>query len=155
MEEGSWKLETKNLILYHMSKIESRVGVIKDSSEKIYLFLSDFNNFSSLIPADRIKEFESSEDSCHFSAEGIGRIGLRIIEKDANKLIKIGSDDNTPIEFQLWIQIKELGDNDSRMKITVEPKVNPMMSNIVNKPLKTFVDSLIEQAENISYNPIA
>ena len=138
-----------------MSKIESRVGVIKDSSEKIYLFLSDFNNFSSLIPADRIKEFESSEDSCHFSAEGIGRIGLRIIEKDANKLIKIGSDDNTPIEFQLWIQIKELGDNDSRMKITVEPKVNPMMSNIVNKPLKTFVDSLIEQAENISYNPIA
>lgn len=138
-----------------MSKIESRIGVISETDEKIFLFLSDFKNFQDLIPADRINNFESSGDNCSFSVEGIGHIGLRITEKDPNKLIKIGSDGKTPIDFQLWIQIKEAGQNDSRMKITIEPKVNTLMMGMVKKPLKSFVDSLIEQAEKISYDPSA
>ena len=136
-----------------MSKIESRIGVIKAADEKIFLFLSDFKNFQNLIPADRINNFESSGDNCSFGVEGIGHIGLTIIEKDPNSLIKIGSDSKTPIEFILWIQIKEAGPVDSRMKITIEPKVNPMMMGMVKKPLKSFVDSLIDQAEKISYEP--
>ena len=137
-----------------MPKIESRIGVIKETDEKIFHFLSDFKNFQDMIPADRINNFESSGDNCSFSVEGIGHIGLRIIEKDPNKLIKIGSDGKTPIEFQLWIQIKEAGQYDSRMKITIEPKVNAMMMGMVKKPLKSFVDSLIDQAEKISYEPV-
>lgn len=137
-----------------MSKIESRIGIIKETDEKIFRFLSDFKHFRDMIPADRIKNFESSGDNCSFSVEGIGHIGLRIIEKEPNKLIKIGSDGDSPIEFQLWIQIKEAGNSDSRMKITIEPKVNTMMMGMVKNPLKSFVDSLIDQAEKISYEPV-
>ena len=153
MEEGSRKLETQ--ILTRMSKIESRIGVIKHRDEKIFLFLSDFKHFRDLIPADRINNFKSSGEKCSFHVEGIGHIGLRITEKEPNKLIKIGSDGKNPIDFQLWIQIREAGQDDSRMKITIEPNVNPMMMAMVKKPLKSFVDSLIDQAEKISYDPPA
>ncbi len=153
MEEKSWKLETQTLSLTLMSKIESRIGIIKETDKRIFLFLSDFKNFQDLIPADRINNFESSGENCSFSVEGIGHIGLRIIEKDPNKLIKIVSDGKTPIDFQLWIQIKEAEQGDSRMKVIIEPKVNPMMMGMVKNPLKSFVDSLIDQAEKISYDP--
>ena len=137
-----------------MVKTESRIGIIKESDEKIFQFLADFNHFESLIPADKIKDFESSGDTCRFTVEGIGELGLKIIEKDPHNLIKIGSDETTPFEFLMWIQIKELVERDSRMRITVEVKINPVMAAMVKKPLKTFVDTLIDQAEKISYDPL-
>ena len=137
-----------------MVKTESRIGIIKESDEKIFQFLADFNHFESLIPADKIKDFESSGDTCRFTVEGIGELGLKIIEKNPHNLIKIGSDETTPFEFLMWIQIKELVERDSRMRITVEVKINPVMAAMVKKPLKTFVDTLIDQAEKISYDPL-
>ena len=137
-----------------MVKTESRIGIIKESDEKIFQFLADFNQFESLIPADKIKDFESSGDTCRFTVEGIGELGLKIIEKNPHNLIKIGSDETTPFEFLMWIQIKELVERDSRMRITVEVKINPVMAAMVKKPLKTFVDTLIDQAEKISYDPL-
>jgi len=134
-----------------MSKIESRIGKIQASEEKIYTFLSNFNNFRKLIPEDRVKDWESTEETCSFSLEGIGQFGLRIIEKEPNKLIKITSDDKTPVSFSLWTQIKEVQENDSRLKITVDVNVNPFMAVMIKNPLQTFVDSLIDQAEKLTY----
>ena len=137
-----------------MTKIESRIGLVKQPQEKIFNYLSNFENFNSLIPQDKVKDFESSGDSCRFTVEGIGQVGLRIIEKDPHKLIKISSDEQTTFDLLLWIQIKELEPGDCRMKITTEVKLNPMMAAMVKKPLKNFVDMLIEQAEKISYDPV-
>jgi carbon monoxide dehydrogenase subunit G len=134
-----------------MPKIESRTGKIRASEEKIYTFLSNFNNFRKLIPEDKVKNWESTEDTCSFNVEGIGRFGLRIIEKDPNKLIKITSDDKTPVSFFLWTQIKEVENDDSRLRITVEVNVNPIMAAMIKSPLQTFVDSLIDQAEKLTY----
>lgn len=134
-----------------MVRIESKIGVVKQSSEKIYNYISNFDNFRNLIPEDRIRDFESSGDSCRFTVEGIGQAGLRIIEKQPYDLIKISSDEQTSFDFLLWIQIKELEPGDSRIKITTEVNVNPMMAAMVKKPLKTFVDTLVEQAEQLSY----
>jgi hypothetical protein len=39
------------------------------------------------------------------------------------------------------------------MKITMEVAINPMMAGMVKKPVKDFVDTLIDQAEKISYEP--
>jgi len=134
-----------------MAKIESRIGVIKSSEEKIYNFLSDFNNFKNLVPEDRVKEWESTEDTCKFTVEGVGQVGLKIIEKEPHKLIKITSDETTPLSFNLWIQIKSVEENDSRIKITVEADVNPLMASMVKGPLQSFVDTLVEQAEKMEF----
>jgi carbon monoxide dehydrogenase subunit G len=134
-----------------MSKIESRTGIIKESEERIYSFLSDFNNFKNLVPADRVKNWEATADSCSFTVEGIGPVGLRIVEKEPNKLIKITSDWKKPVPFFVWIQIKEVVEKDSRIKITVDVDVNPLMAAMVKGPLKSFVDTLVEQAEKLKF----
>ncbi len=136
-----------------MTRIESRIGLVKQPAEKIFNYISNFNNFNQLIPEDKVKDFESSNDTCRFKVEGIGQAGLRIIEKEPHKLIKISSDEETTFDLLLWIQIKEVEPGDSRIKITTEVNLNPMMANMVRKPLKNFIDTLIEQAEKISYDP--
>jgi carbon monoxide dehydrogenase subunit G len=134
-----------------MSKIESRVGVIKESEERIYIFLSDFNNFKNLVPEDRVKNWESTADSCSFTVEGIGPVGLRILEKEPNKLIKITSDGKKPVPFVVWIQIKEMAEKDSRIKITADVDVNPLMAAMIKGPLKSFINTLVEQAEKMNF----
>lgn len=146
-------MEFKILKIIHMARIESKIGVIKQPAEKIFNYVSNFNNFSQLIPEDKVKDFESTNDTCRFKVEGIGQAGLRIIGREPHKLIKITSDEDTTFDLLLWIQIKEIEPGDSRMKITTEVNLNPMVEGMVRKPLKKFVDTLIDQAEKISYDP--
>lgn len=134
-----------------MPKIESRIGVIPHSAENIFDYLVNFDNFRSLLPEDRVQDFESSGDSCRFTVDGIGQAGLKIIEKVPHTLIKIGSDEQTPFELFLWIQLKELAPGDSRMKITTEISLNPVMAAMVKNPLKKLVDTLVEQAEKLDF----
>ena len=134
-----------------MTKIESRVGIIKESEEKIYKFLSDFNNFRNLIPEDRVKNWETTGDTCKFDVEGIGPVGLKIVEKEPNKLIKMTGDGDKPVPFTVWIQIKEVTEKDSRIKVTAEVKINPLMASMLKGPLQKFVDTLISQAEAIKF----
>jgi carbon monoxide dehydrogenase subunit G len=134
-----------------MSKIESKTGRVKQSDEKIYNFLSDFNNFKHLIPPDKVKNWSSTSDSCRFSVDGIGEAGLKIIEKTPFSLIKISADGNTPINFFLWIQIKKIEENVSGIRIVIEPEVNAMMMMMVKGPLQNFVDMLVDQFEKVSF----
>ena len=134
-----------------MAKIESRTGEIKSSEEKIYTFLADFNNFKNLIPEDKVSDWESTEDTCKFKVEGVGQAGLKMIEKEPFKLIKITSDETTPLPFLLWIQIKRVEENESRIKITVDVDVNPVMLAMVKSPLQNFVDTLVDQAEKMEF----
>jgi carbon monoxide dehydrogenase subunit G len=98
-----------------------------------------------------VKDFESTEDTCSFTVDGVGKAGLKIIEKEPHSLIKIASDEQTSFDFTLWIQIKEIEPSDSRIKITTEVKLNPMMAAMVKSPLKNLVDTLIDQAEKLSF----
>lgn len=135
-----------------MSKIESRIGTIQHSDKKIFEFLSDFNNFEQLIPADKVKNWVSDGESCSFNVDGIGSVGLRIIEKEEFKLLKISSEGKSPISFQMWIQMKQVEENDTRVKITVDPKVNALLMGMVKKPLKDFSDVLIDRLEKLSFS---
>ncbi len=134
-----------------MSKIESRIGKIEHVDERVFGFLSDFDNYKQLIPEEKIKNFQSDGDSCSFSVEGIGKASLRITEKEPYKLIKIVSESGTPVSFSLWIQLKGMADYDTRVKITVEPDVNKIMLGMVKKPLQSFVDMIVDQLEKIPF----
>jgi plasmid replication initiation protein len=134
-----------------MGKIESKTGRVKQSDEKIYNFLSDFNNFQNLIPPDKVKNWKSTSDSCQFTVDGIGDAAMKIIEKKPFSLIKITSEGKTPISFILWLEIKKIGEKESGIKIVIEPMVNPMIMMMVKGPLQSFVDMLVDQMEKLTF----
>lgn len=133
-----------------MGKIESKVTKSENSDQKLYDFVTDFNNFENLIPKDKIQDWQSDGESCSFKIAGIGSAGLRIIEKEPHNLVKITSEGGTPVNFMMWIQLKSVAEDDTRIKITIDPEVNMMMMTMVKKPLKEFVDMLAERLSILS-----
>ena len=130
-------------------KVESKVGKLSKNSEEVFNFLTNFNNFSKLIPQDKIKNWIASEDSCSFEIEKVGMIGLEIVEKEPFKLIKIKGSETVPYKFFLWIQLKEIDPNDTRIKLTIKANLNPMIKSVAKKPLQEFVDSLVDQMQKL------
>ncbi|UCG28016.1 MAG: SRPBCC family protein [Bacteroidales bacterium] len=134
-----------------MTKVESRIGKIEAQDETIYKFLSDFNNFRDLVPMDKISNWESSEDHCSFSINGIGDVGLNIVEKEPFSTIKYGGDSLANVSFNLWIQLKRVDDTDTRVKITLKADLNTMLSMIAKKPLQDFVNILVDKLEEYQF----
>lgn len=137
-----------------MIKIESKIGKVKSSDETAYNFLSRFDNFQKFIPEDKIQNWEASEDSCHFAIEGIGETGMKIIEKQPFKLVKITGEDSSKMDFNFWIQLKQVSENDTRIKLTIEAHINPMFQVVVKKPLQNFLDTLVEHLEKLDFSNV-
>lgn len=135
-----------------MTKYESRVGKLNTSGKKAFDFLSDFRNFSEFIPKEHIKEWEASAEQCKFSVNGIGKAGLKIIEKEPDKLVKITGDGTAGLEFYFWIQIKEIEENDTKIKLTMKADLNPMMKMVADKPIKKFVNLIVDKIEEYSFD---
>ena len=135
-----------------MIKLESKIGKISCSDETAYNFLSRFDNFQTFIPADKIQNWEASEDSCHFTIEGIGETGMKIIEKEPFKLIKITGEDSSKIDFDFWIQLKQIAEKDTRIKLTIQANINPMFQVVVKNPLQSFLDTLVEHLEKLDFS---
>ena len=130
-----------------MGKYTSKIGNINKSDELIYNFLTDFNNLKSVIPSDKVKDFEATKDTCKFNIEGVGQTGLKIIQKEPNKLIEITSDVKSPFSFFFWIQLKpiENSENTTAIKLTLDANLNPMMKMMVGKHLQKGIDAMLDK----------
>ncbi len=135
-----------------MAKIESKTGKIDNNPEPVYNYLTDFNNFEQLIPADKVSNWRAEGGQCSFDVDGVGEIKLEIIERKAHELIKLEGVAQGMVHFTFWIQLKAIEEKDTRVKISVEPGINPMMMAMVKKPLKNFVDLLVEKMEEMEFH---
>ena len=133
-------------------KIESRIGKSASTDRQIYDFITDFNNFRDLLPEDKVTGWESSADRCSFHVDPVGRTGLQIVQKEPHSLVKIASiPEFSSYQFTIWIQLKQLEEDDTRVKITIEPQVNAMLLPMIKSPLKKFADSLVDKIETFRF----
>mgnify|MGYP001828939296 CR=1 FL=1 len=133
-------------------KIESKIGKSTSSDEQIYRFITNFHNFKELLPADRVSGWEASEDKCSFNVDPLGRTGLMIVEKEPYKLVKMVSDPEfSSYQFNIWIQMKKVAENDTRVKVTIEPLVNKMLLPMLKIPLQKLADGIISKIEGFEF----
>ncbi len=128
-----------------MTKIESTERKINQSVDKIYNFLSNFNNFEDLMP-EKVSDWTSTEDSCYFSIMGIASLGMRIVEKEPNFRIKMVDDGKVPFKFDFMVNITEAEGN-SIVKLTFDAQLNPMLKMVAVGPLKDFLEKLLDHLE--------
>jgi len=128
-----------------MTEFESKIVAIRRTPEDIFRVLSDFRLFTPFIPQDKLEGWEAEEDSCSFSVKGVGQTGLKIIEKEPFKTVKITGDGKLPFEFFLWVQLKEITSNDTRMKLTLKADLNVMLKMMLKKQLEEGINTMAEQ----------
>jgi carbon monoxide dehydrogenase subunit G len=132
-------------------KLESKIGKLTVNDEKVYGFITNFNNFKHLIPDGKVKNWQSDENSCSFTVDPVGDIGFIIIEKQPFSLVKLGNKEGNKIEFNFWVQLKQVESNDTRIKLTMEVKLNSFMEMMAKKPLQEFLDKLVDQMEQYKF----
>lgn len=139
-----------------MTTYESDVKTISSSGEVVFNILSNLTNFSNLQNmnpdaqgkmSEMLKDIEFDADSCRFSVEGIGRVGFRITERDPFKTIKLEAE-NSPIAVNGWVQLVEVSENDTRLKLTLKAEM-PMMIKMMadgklKKGINTIADALVQ-----------
>ena len=127
-----------------MTEFVSEVKTIPFNEDRIFNMLSDLSNLGKVqdrIPQDKIQDFEFDKDSCSFSVAPVGKITFQIVEREPNKTIKFTTT-NSPVPLFLWIQLKQVEENDTRMKITVRAELNPFIKPMVSKPLQDAIDKI-------------
>ncbi len=130
-----------------MTEVESKVVTIKSTSEFVFNALSDFRNFNSMVnmvPDGQLTDWQADENTCRFKVKGFD-LGLKFIEKEPYKTLKLTGDGKVPFEFFFWIQLKEVAPYDVRMKLTVHADLNMMMKMMLKGKLQDGVDKMAEQ----------
>lgn len=136
-----------------MATFESPVKTIAASEEAVFNKFSNLSNLGILkerIPSDKIKDFEFDNDSCSFSVSPIGAIGLRIIEREPFKTIKFASE-KSPIQFNVWIQLINMGPHETKAKITLKAELSPFVKPLVSKPLQEALDKMADMMTKLPY----
>jgi carbon monoxide dehydrogenase subunit G len=131
------------------TKFESRIGKIASSDEKIFTFLSNFNNFRNFLPPDKAADFESTEEQCKFNVPPVGKLTLKVVEKEPFSTIKIMGEGMGNQQFFMWVQLKMVEPGDTRVKLTFKADVNPMIKMMISKPIQDFLDKLVDAMEKI------
>ena len=136
-----------------MTEFISEQKTIPYNDDRIFAMLSDLSNLERIkdrIPQDKIKDFEFDSDSCSFAVDPVGKITFQIVEREPNNTIKFTTT-NSPVPLFLWIQLKQVEENDTRMKLTLRADLNPFIKPMVSKPLQDAVDKISEVIAGLPY----
>lgn len=123
-------------------KIESQKEIINCNSQKIYDFLADFDNFSSLLPS-QVENWQSTGDSCSFEIKGLATLGLRITEKIPFTKIGMIGEGKIPFGYTFDTLIQEVSLQQCQVQLVIDADMNPFIAMMAEKPLQNFVDMLL------------
>ena len=136
-----------------MSTFESSIRQIPYKQEAVFNMLSDLSNIERIkdkLPKDKLEQMTFDSDSISVSVNPVGQIKLRIVEREAPKCIKFETADS-PVPFNLWIQVVPNGDNASKMKLTIKAELNPFIKGMVKKPLMEGLEKIADLLQVIKY----
>jgi len=136
-----------------MSTFESSIRQIPYKQEAVFNILSDLSNIERIkdkLPKDKLEQMTFDNDSISVSVNPVGQIKLRIVEREAPKCIKFETADS-PVPFNLWIQVVPNGDNASKMKLTIKAEFNPFIKGMVKKPLMEGLEKIADLLQVIKY----
>lgn len=136
-----------------MTEFVSEIKAIPQNDDRIFAMLSDLSNLERVkdrIPQDKIQGFEFDSDSCSFSVNPVGKITFQIVEREPNKTIKFATT-NSPVPLFLRIQLKQVAEMDTRMKLTARADLNPFIKQMVAKPMQEAIDKIAAVLEKLPY----
>ena len=125
-------------------------NVIPYSSEKLYSYIIDIDNYEQILK-DEIRSFDKlSEKEFKIKIGNMPGINLLLSELPDNNEIKLSSNDSN-LNFYILIKIDTIESNSSKIKVQFVGNFSSMIEMMIKKPLNAFIDSLKNKIENISF----
>ncbi|MBQ7662768.1 MAG: SRPBCC family protein [Prevotella sp.] len=136
-----------------MAKFESTIKQVPYPQEAVYNNLSDLTNLEKVrdrVPEDKLQDFSFDKDTVSVSVPPVGKITIRICDREEPKCVKFESVDS-PMPFHLWIQVLPVTAESSKMKVTVDADIPFMLKGMVSGPLQDGVEKIADALAMIPY----
>ena len=136
-------------------KYESKIGQINANATDVFAVLTNLENlqrFAEHIPQDKVKELEITRETIRFKVDGLAqKISIGIVDQEEYKMIKYGAE-NIPVPLNAWIQLKQMNEMDTRIRITIKTDMPIMLRMMLDKKLQAGLDQAVDMLCNIQYN---
>lgn len=142
-----------------MKTYESTQKQLLRNQNEVYNTLSNLtnlNHYIKSIPEEHLKKIENlqvSSETISFNISPIGNVTLRIVNKEEPKMIKFGAE-NFPIQFNFWIQLVGVAENDTRMKLTLKVDIPIMLRPMIGNKLDNGIEQIAEAIRMALNNPL-
>ncbi len=136
-----------------MSKFESSIKQIPYPVEDVYRNISDLSNLEKVrdrIPEDKVQDFSFDSESVSVNVAPVGELKLRICEREENRCVKFETV-QSPLPFNVWVQVLPVTDTTSKMKVTVKADIPFMLKGMVSGPLQDGVEKIADALSQIPY----
>ena len=135
------------------SKFESSVKMIPYPQQAVYDNISDLRNLEKVrdrVPEDKVQDFAFDEDTVSLNVAPVGELKLRICDREEPKCVKFETV-QSPVPFNIWIQVLPVDEQTSKMKVTVKAELNPFIRGMVEGPLQDGVEKIADALAQIPY----
>lgn len=158
-----------------MARYESDIKQIPYAQSSVYAKVSDLNNLtivkerlnnpeamaalkaSGKVNDEQLKKMHEYVDTLTFSTDEmslkvdpVGVISVRVVEREPEKCVKYEST-VSPVPVTVWLQILPVTATTSKIRLTVDAKVNPFIKMMVDKPLREGVQRVADALAMIPY----
>ncbi|MBR6194573.1 MAG: SRPBCC family protein [Prevotella sp.] len=123
------------------------------SQEAVYRNISDLRNLEKVrdrIPEDKVKDFSFDADTISINVPPVGELKLRVVEREEPKCVKFETA-QSPVPFNVWVQMLPVDEQSSKMKVTVKAELNPFIKGMVSGPLQDGVEKIANALAKIEY----
>ena len=135
------------------SKFESSVKLIPYPQQAVYDNISDLRNLEKVrdrVPEDKVQDFSFDEDTVGLNVPPVGELKVRICDREEPKCVKFETV-QSPVPFNIWIQVLPVDEQSSKMKVTVKAELNPFIKSMVEKPLQDGVEKIADALAQVHY----
>lgn len=135
------------------TKFESSIKQIPYSQQAVYDNISDLRNLEKVrdrVPEDKVNDFAFDQDTVSLNVPPVGELKLRICDREAPKCVKFETV-QSPVPFNVWIQVLPVDEQNSKMKVTVKAELNPLIKGMVAGPLQDGVEKIADALAQVHY----
>lgn len=124
--------------------IESKKVLVNQKIQEVFDFLKDTNNIQSLLPEDKITDWNSDTTSCSFKVQG--GIVISFVQKRLNQPVEIHmeSGEKSPFPFTLIVFLEEKG-GQTEGYLKFEADVNMFLKMMIETPLENLFNYMAER----------
>jgi hypothetical protein len=110
--------------------------------------VTDIRNFEQFIPKGNINNWNAEKESCSFNVAMLGKVTLRLAEKEEYIKVIFKGDALKKNDFSLSLDISDNLKNPANVRLMLSAELNGMMKMLAAKPIDQFLGKLIDEMEN-------
>jgi len=126
----------------------SKTGEVPCGDRDLYAFLTDLRNFREVVPDNMLSDWKATPDKCSFRVDKAGRVTVTLKEALPHTKVSYTAENLFTGNLSLQVIIESLTSHSSKVYVTTDMNMNPLVRMLVGEAVPQYLDRLIDMIVN-------